>query len=237
MNEKTKAHTRYRLQPTPTWPKGEIVPGVTTILDSQCAWNKRVLIAWARKQALAGIDPDKVLTQAGDIGSIVHRLIEAHVKNHIEKSPHKYIAHLKDFSEADREKGKQAFKAYLEWEQRQDLEYIACEMRVISEQYRYGGTIDILSKRAGKLLEIDAKSSKGIWPEQKIQTIAYKYAFEETIAREGGDSQIDEIILLHLDKETGEFKGEHRLTSKEIESGWEVFKHLRSLYDLQKNFK
>jgi len=224
MSEKTKAHQRYRLKSTELWPKGEIVPGVTTILDSQLGWNKNTLIAWARNQALAGIDPKKVLIEAGDIGSIVHALIEAHIK--------KTVAELKDYCESDIEKGKQAFKAYLEWESRQQIEYVACELPVISEKYRYGGTIDILAKRNGKLLEVDAKSSKSIWPEQKIQTIAYKYAYEET-----HNDKIDEVILLHLDKKTGEFKGEHRITGAEIESGWQAFRCLRKLYDLQKTFK
>ena len=227
---KTKAHIRYRLKPTESFPKGEIIPGVTTIIDSQLGWNKRILIAWARREALAGRDPDLVLEQAGDIGSIVHTLIEAHVKNQIEKQPHKYIAHLKDFAPSNVDKAKTAFAAYLNWEKRNDLVYIASEIQVVSEGHRYGGTIDILAKNNGKLWLIDPKSSKGIYPEFIVQVAAYEAAYHEQENKE-----IDEIHLLHLGKEDG-FFADHKLSEKQIERGWDVFCYCRKLYDLKKRF-
>lgn len=228
-NTKTKAHQRYRLRPTPQFKKGEIVPGVTTIID-ELGWNKRALLGWSRREALAGNDPNKILEQAGDIGSVVHNLIEAHVKNQIEGQPYKYIANLEDFSQTDIAKGKLAFGAYLEWEKRFNLKYIASEFQFVSEAYRYGGTIDILAEQNSRLWLIDAKSGKGIWAEQKIQAIAYKYGYEQT------NSQIYEIHLVHLDKETGEFKADIKLTQTEIIDGWQVFQHCRALYDLHKKF-
>ncbi|GAH05015.1 unnamed protein product, partial [marine sediment metagenome] len=104
---KTKAHIRYRLKATEQFPKGEIVPGVTTIIDGQLGWNKRILIAWARREALAGRDPDKILDQAGDIGSVMHLFVEAHIKSKIKNK--KIEADLKDFSSADIDKAENAF--------------------------------------------------------------------------------------------------------------------------------
>lgn len=225
---KTKAHIRYRLKPTESFPKGEIVPGVTTIIDSSLGWNKRVLIAWARREALAGRDPDKILEQAGDIGSVVHLLIEAHIKSKIKNE--KIEAELKDFSTADIDKAENAFIAYLDWEKRNDLVYVASEKTVISEHYRCGGMIDILAKNNGRLWLIDPKSSKGIYPEFIVQVSAYAMFYVEQ-----EDKPIDEIHLLHLGKEDGSF-ADHKLSLEQLINGGSVFRNCRKLYDLKKRF-
>ncbi len=225
---KTKAHKRYRLKPTEDWPKGEIVPGVTTIIDNMLGWNKRILMAWSRREALAGKDPDKILEQAGDIGSIVHLLVEAHIKSAIMGD--EISAELDDFSKADIDKAENAFIAFLDWEKRNDLTYQASEKQVISEKLRYGGTIDILAKNNGFLWQIDPKSSKGIYPEFIVQTAAYKAAYEE---QEG--ERIDEVHLLHLGKEDGAF-ADHKISSDKLMAGLQVFIRCRELYDLKKKF-
>lgn len=225
---KTKAHARYRLKATPDFPKGEIIPGVTTIIDSQLGWNKRILIAWARREALAGRDPDLVLKQAGDIGSIVHKLIEAHIKGILEDI--NIEADLKDFSQANIDKAENAFIAYLDWEKRNNLIYVASEMQVVSEDYRFGGTIDILAKNNGKLWLIDPKSSKGIYPEFVVQAAAYRVAY---MLQEC--NRIDEVHLLHLGKEDGSF-ADHRISDDKLSNAWSVFVNCRKLYDLKKRF-
>lgn len=225
---RTKAHTRYRLKSTEQFPKGEIIPGVTTVIDSQLGWNKRILIAWARREALAGKDPDKILKQAGDIGSIVHLFIEAHIKSILQNE--KITAKLDDYSKAGIDKAENAFIAYLDWEKRNNLVYIASEKRVISARYRCGGTIDILAKNNSDLWLIDPKSSKGIYPEFIVQTSAYKIFYEEQ-----EDETINEVHLLHLDKENGSF-ADHKLSDTQIESGQAVFAYCRELYDLKKRF-
>lgn len=225
---KTKARRRYRLKPTEQFPKGEIVSGVTTIIDSQLGWNKRVLIAWARREALAGRDPDKILEQAGDIGSIVHLLIEAHINSQIENKELK--AELDSYSKIDIDKAENAFIAYLDWEKRNNLIYIASEMRVVSEKHRAGGTIDILAKNNGNLWLIDPKSSKGIYPEFIVQVSAYKMFYEEQ-----KNQKISEVHLLHLGKENGSF-ADHKLSDAQLKDGRNVFEYCRRLYDLKKRF-
>lgn len=225
---KTKAHQRYRLKPTEDWPKGEIVPGVTTIIDNMLGWNKRTLMAWSRREALAGRDPEKILEQAGDIGSIVHLLIEAHIKSVL--MGEKIEAELDDFARHGIDKAENAFIAFLDWEKRNDLTYVASEKIVISEKLRFGGTIDILASNNGFLWQIDPKSSKGIYPEFIVQTAAYKFAYEEQ-----ENTIIDEVHLLHLGKEDGAF-ADHKISSDKLLDGFRVFQHCRKLYDLKKRF-
>ncbi|KKK76261.1 hypothetical protein LCGC14_2865420, partial [marine sediment metagenome] len=134
----TKAHARYRskIQKLKNG-KGVIFPGVTTIIDGSLGWNKRILINWARREALAGRDPDKLLAKAGDIGSCVHKMIEAHVKGQIEGR--ELIPELDSFCKEDIDKAETAFIAFLDWEKEKSLKYIESELQVVSEEYQYGG--------------------------------------------------------------------------------------------------
>jgi len=219
---KTKAHKRYRLKPTKDWPKGEIVPGVTTVLNGQLAWNKNVLIAWARREALAGKDPDKIRDEAADSGTCTHYHIECHIKQ-IEPD-------LKDFTQAQIDKAETGFLAFLEWEKQCKLEYEKIEYGVVSETYRYGGTVDMIAKKNGSLWLLDIKTSKAVYAEHRIQTVAYMMAYEEQ-----EQERIKEGHILQLSKDTGGFQ-HHILTEIDIKNGWEVFKRCRELYDLQKKF-
>ena len=219
---KTKAHTRYRLKATESWPKGEIVPGVTTILGNQLAWNKNVLIAWARRTALAGQDPDKIRDEAADSGTCAHYLVECHIKG-IEPD-------TIDFTQAQIDKGETGFLAFLDWEKENKLDYEHIELGVVSEEYRYGGTVDMIAKKNGSLWLLDLKTSKGIYAEHKIQVSAYSHAFTE---QEG--QEVQEHHIIQLNKEDGSFQ-HHRLSNQQIEDGWEVFKLCRKLYDLKKRF-
>lgn len=222
MSKKTKAHKRYRLKPTDQFPKGEIVPGVTTILGGQLAWNKNSLIAWARREALAGRDPDKIRDEAADSGTCTHYLVECHIKG-IEPD-------LKDFTQNQIDKGETGFLAFLEWEKENALEYVHIELPVVSEQWRYGGIVDMVAKKNGQLWLLDLKTSKAIYAEHKIQVAAYRNAYEEQSA-----NSIQQCHIIQLNKETGGFQ-HHHLNNDEVLMGWMVFRHCRELYDLQKKF-
>jgi len=216
----TKAHTRYRLKPAKSFKKGEIVPGVTTIIDGQLAWNKNALIAWARREALAGQDPEKIKNEAGKIGSCADCLIGCMVTK---KTPD-----LKDFTSNQITEAQKSAQSFAVWWDESGLIFNEYQKQVISEQFRYGGTLDLILSGNGNLFLYDMKRSKGIWPSMKIQIAAYKNAYEE---QEG--KRIDECYILHLQEEV---VTPIRVTPSEIKAGWEVFKHLRSLYDLKKVF-
>lgn len=193
-----------------------VCPGVTTILDSQLGWSKRVLMAWSRREALRGIDPDVLLKEAGDIGTEVHGLIERHVKG----------LTLPDASDA----AVVSFGAFMNWESRNSLEYLHSELRVVCEEHEFGGTIDIIARSGDMLWLIDPKSSKAIYDEFILQVSAYSHAYEVE------HEKIDEVHLLHLSKTTGEFR-DYRIPDEKLELAWEAFLHCRELYRIQKELK
>lgn len=220
--KRTKAHQRYRLEPTEQFPKGEIVPGVTTILGGQLAWNKNILIAWARRTALAGQDPDKIRDDAADSGTCTHYLVECHIRG-VEPD-------TSGFTQAQIDKAETGFLAFLEWEKNNKLDYKHVELRVVSEEHRYGGTIDMIVQKNGCLWMLDLKTGKSVYPEHKVQIAAYSAAYTE---QEG--QKIDEHHILQLNKDDGSFQ-HYKLSNLQITLGWQVFKHCRKLYDLQKGF-
>lgn len=209
---KTAAHTKYELN-------GEKVPSVTSIISSQLGWNKNMLIAWARKEALNGNDPTKVLTEAGNIGSITHYLIECHIAN---QKPD-----TNQYTPENVSKAENGFIAFLDWEKQYKPKYLNSELKLVSEKYRYGGTIDLIADIEGKHSLIDFKTSKGIYTDHKIQVSAYVKMYSEL------KQAIDNIYILKLGKEDGSFE-HHTISMDTINSGWQVFLCLLELYKLQK---
>jgi len=208
---KTKAHTTYKLA------DGTVVPSVTTIINDSLGWNKQQLIAWARKLALAGTDPNKARDEAADIGAVAHYLIQCHLKG---TKPN-----TRQYSPAVVDKAENCFLAYLDWEKTHVQEIIAIEHQMVSEKYLYGGTADLVAVVDGQLGIVDYKSSNGLWPEYKIQIAAYCHAYHELTGI------FPRGHLLQLGKEDGSFV-HHALG--DLEAEWEVFQHCLAIYRLKK---
>ena len=110
---------------------------------------KPALIHWAWDLGIKGQDYRKVRDKAGSIGSITHLMIEKHLKN--EKPD------LSEYSKADIDKAENAFIGYLDFEKVHKLKPIEQEIQLVSEQYGYGGTIDLYAELDDKKCLIDFK--------------------------------------------------------------------------------
>ena len=211
---KTKAHTAYKLK------NGKRVKGVTTIL-SNLGWNKNVLVAWARRTALAGDDPDAVLKEAGAIGTLAHYLCECDIKG---EEPE-----LDDYSAEQIEKAENAFLGYLEWKKMTKPKYEAIELKMVSEKYKVGGTADFVARINNSLVLGDIKTSKGIYPEMTAQLAAYRKMYIEIQPK----AKIESAMILMLDKNSGAFS-HHFVGKSQLEWGWKVFEHCMALEELHK---
>ena len=210
------------------------LPGYTTISDLLA---KPALIGWAANTAVDYCEahkdePDvfqnakKEWREAGkkamDIGSAVHHLIEHFIKTGDDTLPD------------EREEVLNGFKAFLDWNEENGVEWLESEKPVCSMDYGYAGTLDAIAKftkgkLSGKVYVIDFKTSKAIYPEYATQIAAYAQArlecngraheliFKETIEVEGQKEEriqeyiveypsvdIDGLAVLRLDKQTGE---------------------------------
>ena len=195
--------------------EGQVVCGVTTIIGN-LGWNTNALVGWARREALAGNDPDKIKEKGANIGICAHYLCECDAKG-VEPD-------LSEYSQVNIDIAQNCFKGYLEWKNLHGLKEIKSEIPLVSDKLLYGGTIDMLYKSNGDWILGDIKTSNSIWAEHKIQVSAYR-----ELLREHG-YPVKEVYILHLAK-NGEFAS-HKITN--LDTYWQVFLRCLDLNKLRK---
>lgn len=212
------AHTIYKDK------NSKRVPSVTTILS---VISKPALYRWHNIMGLQGIDTNKFVNETAIIGSTAHKIIECHLKNEPEN--------FEDIEckEEHIEQARVSVSKYLEWESYQDeFEVIASELKLVSEKYSYGGTIDCIAKLNGVITLIDFKTCNSIWNEAKYQVSAYK-----KLAEENG-YKIEQCVILRVGRDAEENYFEYvPLTKKQTEQGFKIFKSALQLYSGIKDFE
>jgi hypothetical protein len=217
----TKAHTRYRLKPTEDWPKGEIVPGVTTI-TRQLGWATEALVKWANNLGLKGIDSRRFADDKADIGTLGHQM----VMDYLEKKK----TDTKNYTAEQIRQAENVLLSFFAWEKGHKIEPTYFELELVSEKYRYGGRCDLIADVDGNRELIDIKTG-GVWPEHYIQIGGGYYQ----LLKENNINEIKTVRLLNLPRTEDEaFKD---ILVPNLNLCWEVFLHCRQLYDLQKRFK
>lgn len=208
-----KAHTRYRLT------DGTPVPGVTTPLNLLA---KPALVPWANRLGLAGIDVNKYVDDKADIGTLAHLLITNHLMG--------LETDLGDFTPNQVDAAQNSVLSFLEWEKHNPIkETVFVENPLVSEIYRFGGTIDIYCRIGDYLELIDLKTGKGIWPEHEYQISAYFHLMEEN------RHWVDRVRILNIPRTEDERFEERILKLPDIENGWQIFLHCLAIYNLKKN--
>ena len=184
---------------------GDPVPGVTSILR---VIDKPALMPWAigvtRDYWLAQVNAGrtdyakihkeswnankKISKDAADIGKQVHLYAEMFFK----KQP---------LPELTTDSAKRGVEAFHKWLEAHKVEVVASERLVFSKEHYYGGTCDFVAKIDGVLAVGDIKTSKGIFPEMRLQTAAYQHAMQE----EKG-MKFEARWIVRFDKVSGEFE-------------------------------
>jgi hypothetical protein len=198
---------------------GKSLTGVTTIIGNNNGWNKGALMGWAFNRGKEG----KSLRdqEALDVGTIAHNMIEADLK-HIPFEVPNVIKSILD-------KVENSFLAWLEWKDSVGIEIIASEKSLVSENWQYGGSIDVAMVK--KVISIlDLKTSNDVYVDHRIQIRAYGELWNENYP----EKPIQAYYLLRLGKEDGSF-AYHYWPS--LDKEWEVFKHLLALEELRKQLK
>ncbi|MDD5353435.1 MAG: hypothetical protein PHS93_09765 [Candidatus Omnitrophica bacterium] len=208
----SKAHTIYKLS------DGTRVPGTTTILG---VLNKPALVPWANKLGLEGIDSSKYVDESARIGTLAHYLVQCHLT--------KQEPDLSQYGIFEIDKAENALISYFEWEKTRKIVPIKNELPLISETYRYGGTIDLYAEIDGILTLCDFKTGSGIYNEHYYQVCAYRQ-----LLIENGDS-VEQIRILNIPRKESEEFTEKVYTNFGI--GWEIFCNCLNIYELQKSLK
>jgi hypothetical protein len=202
--QKYRSHQKYILK------DGTQVPGASTI--AKIGDDGSSLIHWAWDLGNRGIDYRKARDQAADIGTIE--------------------ADLSDFCQADIDKANIAFGNFRTWWDAEGLTVLEPEVQLVSEEHLFGGTIDAPSRdRDGKIVLLDWKTSKGIWPAHKFQLAAYEKLWNECRP----DMKVQRRGIVRIGKESpDDFEIAWMFSA---EPAWKVFQKRLELYYTQLEYK
>jgi len=170
---------------------GKNFPSVTSILNVVAKpqlvnWAARLtrdfikkeLFAFRRADSFKDLDLDGLLAKsttehdrvrnaAADHGIAVHNSIAS------------YIGNQRDIS-CDKDP---VIIAFREWQDAAQFVPIASEKLVISREYGYAGTADLIGTVNSRLALLDIKTGRGVYPEYKLQLAAYAFAWGEMTGR------------------------------------------------------
>jgi len=209
MGNKTKIHTVYKLS------SGDRVPSVTTILNILA---KPALLDWAWKMGCEGLDYKAVRDDAAGVGTLAHYLIMCHLKN--------IGPDTSEYSVDDIKRAENCLIKYWNWEKGHKIEPILVEIPLVSEEHRFGGTIDLFANVDGLPTLVDFKTGKAIYPEFFYQLSAY----EQLVKEAGHTLKATRILRIGRD----ESEGFEERTIGELYKQWGIFLACKQIYELKK---
>lgn len=208
---------------------GKRVPGVTTILG---VLDKPALLGWAARiaadaavEAVAnGMPPDAAKEagrkavfarrdKAADLGTRAHALVEAHFAGE---------SITVDLGNPDDAKVYACAKRAIDHIEKTCTRVVLSETAYTSPM-GFGGTLDLVVERDGKLLIADLKTGKGVHDEVVPQLAAYRFLLScANVVVEGG-------LVFHVPVD-GDEVVEHVIPSHKLDAGWRLFDCALTIY-------
>ena len=210
----SRTHTIYKLR------DGTRVPGVTTILG---VLNKPALVPWANRLGLQGIDSTKYVDALAGVGTAAHAACIADLRGEDVDAVFAPLA-------ADtRALAENCYLSFCSWLKEHKVEPIATELPLVSEKYRYGGTLDILARVDGRIEIVDLKTGKAIYPDYFRQVAGYwNLVIENGIVSD----PIDQFRILKIPRAESEAFDEKVKVS--LRTQWDIFVRCLDVYNLFK---
>ncbi len=204
-----RTHTQYKLQ------DGTLVPSVTTVLR---VLDKPALVHWAWECGMRGGDYREVRDAAARVGTLAHLLITCHLKGETPDA--------RNCSAIEMKKARSCFAKYLKWEKEHPITPVMIETPLVSEEFKYGGTPDLLASLDGEFTLIDFKTGgSGIYPEMFYQLAAYR----QLLTEQGWPVTSARILRVSAD-EDDDFQEEVRT---DLDREWQIFLRSLEIYRLQ----
>ena len=210
-------------------------PSVTTIIGDNLGWNKNALMGWAKRQSALGNDVDAMLKDAGEIGTLLHILIEAHQRG--------FDVDPRDFTENQFVSAMKCFTGYLNWANKVKFKALASEVILVDNTQRVAGTVDCVGKVGDDLVLIDWKTSKYLYKEHKIQVAQYVTMMEKAenvdyyVMERGAPKKLKQskntrkfayAMILRFDKTEVKYH-QHKVDRQKIDAGASIFQDLLNL--------
>jgi hypothetical protein len=215
--DRHKEHQKYFLS------DGTQVPGGSTI--SKLGDDAGALIHWAWKLGCEGKNYRDVSKEACDIGTLAHFYIEAFLNG--------FVADLSDYTQEERDKALVCYNKFVDWWDEQSLEKVATEIQLVSEGYKFGGTIDLIAKRKnGDHVLLDFKTSKKISDSYWRQAAGYAALWD---GNQPPEKKITSHAILRIGKQD---EGDFEVVWKDdLYKEWNVFQKQVDLYWAMKDAK
>ena len=168
--------------------------------------------------------------RACDIGTLAHAYIESYISGKLSvpdmSNMDKLEADLrKNHGDDCVEIALACYKSFIDFDSNVQPQYIETEMMAVSEDYRYGGTVDCLAIIDGKEVVLDWKTSNRMYEQYDLQLAAYW-----NLAREVCKFDADEAWILRFDKVNHDFYEPRYLLRNQLEGDFEIFKDLIKAY-------
>jgi hypothetical protein len=192
---------------------GEKIPSVTQIISR--FKDSGGLLHWAFKQGKDGKERLYDESQkAADIGTCAHGMVELYNKGQVEAISDYAARTLYDLSQ--RELAFTAFESYLSWAQNFNVTILEQEVGLVSQKYKFGGTLDAVGLINNSLCLLDWKTSNAIYchpPGTRVLTHDWRWVPVETL-------QIgDRLRAFTEDRVDGGLGGRHWQDSVVVQTG------------------
>ena len=210
---RAKQHTVYKQK------AGNRVAGITTI--TKYLSNAQVLINWANRLGLEGMEVGKYVDELASVGTCVHYKVECDLQDMEED--------LGDFTGNQLAMADQCMIKYHAWKKLHNIVTIAMEHPLTSNLHAFGGTGDWFGKYDGELTYIDFKTSKACYLEHKVQAVACTKLWEE---HTGELPKHAKIIRLGRNMDEG---FEEITVAEDMKAPmWEAFTYCCKVHELKK---
>lgn len=195
-----------------TYVDGVWHPSVSTITGSE---PKPWLDAWREKW---GYLAERKTEMANKIGTEFHRCVEEYLRTG-------GFTLSDDLSLNMQRRVNGMVKSFIGWATTVNGDVHDTELKVISREYIYSGTLDAVGTFDGRPMLYDWKTSSRIYPDMDLQLVAYAQAYKEQTGIE-----LKQGMIVHVSKDKPRFK----LTTKVFKLGKRPFKKflkLREMFD------
>jgi hypothetical protein len=211
--KRAKVHTRYKQN------AGNQVAGITTI--TKYLGNAQVLINWANRLGLEGMEVGKYVDELASIGVCVHYKVECDLQDMEED--------LGDYTGNQIGQATQCMTKFHDWKRQHNLVTIAMERPLTSNIHPFGGTGDWFGLYDGELTYIDFKTAKACYLEHKVQAVACTRLWKEHT----GDMP-KRAIIIRLGRDMDEGFEEIEVADKMKDPMWEAFTLCCRIHELKK---